>query len=119
MIAEPLGRVLEATGLLGERRVRRTERDACRFPVRTPGCLPSLPTSGGVATPMRTARAVGGVGLTVYFKYVDEPRDVADWQREIWNRDSRPCFGSFLLSGSSSTTASALRWGGRGEGEPA
>ena len=89
MIAEPLGRVLEATGYLAN--------GACAAPSVTlagSGAYARLPSFAPDVWWRSDAdadrRAVGGVGLTVYFKYVDEPRDVADWQREIWNRGFSP-----------------------------
>ena len=93
MIAEPLGRALEATGYL--------LADGA-------GAAPSVTLAGSDAQDWRPLpsfepdvwwrsdaesyrRGVGG-GLSVYFKFVEEPRDVpvAEWQREIWNRGFSP-----------------------------
>ena len=93
MIAEPLGRVLEATGYLAN--------GASAAPSVTlagsdphdwrpsPSFDPDVWWRSGADADRRGA---GGVGLSVYFKYVDEPRDVlvAEWQREIWNRGFSP-----------------------------
>ncbi len=93
MIAEPLGRALEATGYL-------LANGAC--------AAPSVTLAGSAAPDWRPSpsfdpdvwwcsdaesyrRGVGG-GLSVYFKFVEEPREVpvAEWQREIWNRGFSP-----------------------------
>ena len=92
MIPQPLGRVLEATGYLAD----------------GASAAPSVTLAGSDAQHWRPSpsfdpdvwwrsdaesdpRGVGG-GLSVYFKYVDEPLDVpvAEWQREIWNRGFSP-----------------------------
>ena len=92
MIAQPLGRVLEATGYLAD----------------GASAAPSVTLAGSDAQHWRPSpsfdpdvwwrsdaesdpRGAGG-GLSVYFKYVDEPLDVpvAEWQREIWNRGFSP-----------------------------
>ena len=93
MIAEPLERALEATGYLAN----------------GAGAAPSVTLAGSVTHDWRPppsfepdvwwrsdadadGRGAGGGGLSVYFKYVDEPREVpvAEWQREIWNRGFSP-----------------------------
>lgn len=93
MIAEPLGRALEATGYLL---------------ANGAGAAPSVTLAGSDAHDWRPLpsfepdvwwrsdaesyrRGVGG-GLSVYFKFVEEPRDVpvAEWQREVWNRGFSP-----------------------------
>lgn len=93
MIAEPLGRVLEATGYLAN--------GECAAPSVTlagarAGAHARLPSFGPDAWWRSGAdadrRGSGGAGLTVYFKYVDDPEDVqiADWQREVWNQGFAP-----------------------------
>ena len=89
MIAEPLGRALEATGYLAD----------------GASAAPSVTLAGsGAHARLRSFtpdawwrsdadRRGGGVaGLTVYFKYVDDPEDVqiAGWQREVWNQGFAP-----------------------------
>ena len=114
MIAEPLGRALEATGYLladgvGAAATVTVARSASL------GADAAEANGAGTAAPVTLAGSggharlpsfgpdvwwrsdpdadgVGGMGLRVYFKYVDEPRDVpvAEWQREIWNRGFSP-----------------------------
>ena len=116
MIAEPLVRALEATGYL----LADGASAAATVTVAgsaSPDADAAAATSAGVAAPVTLSGSggharlpsfdpdvwwrsdpdadrpgVGGVGLSVYFKYVDEPRDapVAEWQREIWNRGFSP-----------------------------
>ena len=93
MIAEPLGRALEATGYLL---------------ANGAGAAPSVTLAESAAPDWRLPpsfepdvwwrsdaesyrRGVGG-GLSVYFKFVEEPREVpvAEWQGEIWNRGFSP-----------------------------
>lgn len=93
MIAEPLGQVLEATGYLAN--------GACAAPsvtlagsgasVRLPSFDPDAWWRSDAGADCRGA----GAGLTVYFKYVDDPDDpeeapVAAWQQEIWNQGFAP-----------------------------
>ena len=93
MIAEPLGRALEATGYLL---------------ANGAGAATSVTLAGSHAHAWRPSPSFGpdvwwrsdaasdrpgvGGGLSVYFKFVEEPRDVpvAEWQREIWNRGFSP-----------------------------
>ena len=89
MIAEPLGRVLEATGYLTD--------GAAAAPSVTlagSGARDRLPSFGPDAWWRSGAGSGGGgaAGLTVYFKYVDAPGDVpaAEWQQEIWNQGFAP-----------------------------
>ena len=88
MIAEPLGRVLEATGYLTD--------GACAAPsvaLAGSGAHDRLPSFGPDAWWRSDADSGGGAaGLTVYFKYVDTPEDVpaAEWQQEIWNQGFAP-----------------------------
>ena len=90
MIAEPLGKVLESTGYLvnGQAAAATVELAHSGMHSRVPSFNPDAcwrsnidANSGGIAA-----------GLTVYFKYANEPRDsvVAEWQREIWNQGSSP-----------------------------
>ena len=88
MIAEPLGRVLEATGYLVD-----GERAAPGVTLAGSGAharLPSFDPDAWWRSDADADRTSGG--LTVYFKYVDDPEDVpiADWQREIWNQGFAP-----------------------------
>ena len=92
MIAEPLGQVLEATGYLAN--------GACAAPSVTlagSGAYERLPSFEPDVRWRSDADdgdrgGGGGSGLTVYFKYVDQPGDVpvAKWQQEIWNRGFSP-----------------------------
>ena len=98
MIAEPLSRVLEATGYLSNGKPAApsvTFADtgevggSLRTGIRLPSFEPEawwrsnaeLPPWGGSAS-----------DLTVYFKYVDnaDQAPVSEWQREIWNRGFSP-----------------------------
>ena len=98
MIAEPLSRVLEATGYLSNGRPAApsvtfadTGEPGGGLPtgIRLPSFEPEawwrsnaeLPPWGGSAS-----------DLTVYFKYVDDPDQapVSEWQREVWNRGFSP-----------------------------
>ena len=115
MIAEPLGRVLEATGYLENG--AGAAATVTVAPSASPGADAAERNGAGAVAPVTLAGSggharlpsfdpdvwwrsdpdadrpgVGGVGLSVYFKYVDEPRDaaVAEWQREIWNRGFSP-----------------------------
>ena len=90
MIAEPLRRVLEATGYLvnGKAAAPTVELADSGLHSRVPSFKPDACWRGNVD-------AKGGgraAGLTVYFKYANEPRDsvVAEWQKEIWNQGSSP-----------------------------
>ena len=89
MIAEPLGRALEATGYLAD----------------GASAAPSVTLAGSGAHARLSSftpdawwrsdadrRGGGAAGLTVYFKYVDDPEDVsiAGWQREVWNQGFAP-----------------------------
>ena len=91
MIAEPLGRVLEATGYLAD-----GASAAASVTLAGSGAYARLPSFDPDVWWRSAAdadrRGVGGVGLTVYFKYVDEPQGVpvAEWQQEIWNRGFSP-----------------------------
>ncbi len=94
MIAEPLGQVLEATGYL--------TNGACAAPTVTLAGsgsdvrLPSFDPDAWWRSRTGTDRPDGtGAGLTVYFKYVDDPDDpeeapVAEWQQVVWNRGFAP-----------------------------
>ena len=91
MIAEPLGHVLEATGYLAN-----GARAAPSVTLASSGAYDGLPSFHPDVWWRSDAdtdrRGIVGVGLTVYFKYVDEPQDVlvAEWQREIWNKGFSP-----------------------------
>lgn len=112
MIAEPLERALEATGYLAHGAVAAPSVTVARSAPAGSEAAEANGT-GAAATAASGGRArlpsfepdvwwrsdpdadrpgVGGAGLSVYFKYVDEPRGVpvADWQREIWNRGFSP-----------------------------
>ena len=113
MIAEPLERVLEATGYLTNGAgaaatvmlARSASLGADAAEANAADVTPPVVPAGGHARlpsfdpdvwwrsdPDADRPGVGGAGLSVYFKYVDEPRDVpvAEWQREIWNRGFSP-----------------------------
>ena len=88
MIAEPLGRVLEATGYL-------TDGAAAAQSVALAGSgthdrLPSFGPDAWWRSSVGSGE--GAAGLTVYFKYVDAPEAVpaAEWQQEIWNQGFAP-----------------------------
>ena len=91
MIAEPLGRALEATGYLAD-----GASAAPSVTLAGSGAHARLPSFAPDAWWRSDAdadrRGGGGAGLTVYFKYVDDPEDVpiADWQREVWNQGFAP-----------------------------
>lgn len=92
MIAEPLSRVLEATGYL--------ENGEPAAPSVSIGDMyevqqyPSFDPEASWRSPAPSPRENGSCSreLTVYFKYVQEPVDpaVALWQRELWNRGYTP-----------------------------
>ena len=93
MIAEPLSRVLEATGYLRDGKpaapsVIIGDALACQQP---PSFAPEACWRGG-APPRAAGESSCSREITVYFKYVDEPIDptVAIWQRELWNRGFTP-----------------------------
>jgi len=90
MIAEPLRKVLEATGYLvnGKAAAPTVELADSGMHARVPSFKPDAcwrsnidANSGGIAA-----------SLTVYFKYANKPCDsvVAEWQKEIWNQGSSP-----------------------------
>ena len=89
MIAKPLGRALEATGYLAD-----GASAAPSVTLAGSGAHAWLPSFEPDAWWRSDAdrRGVGAAGLTVYFKYVDDPEDVpiADWQREVWNQGFAP-----------------------------
>ena len=91
MIAEPLGRVLEATGYLANGVGAAPSVTLAGSGAHDWRPLPSFDPDVWWRSDAASDRGVGG-GLSVYFKYVDEPRDVpvAEWQREIWNRGFSP-----------------------------
>lgn len=88
-LAEPLGRVLEATGYLAD-----GASAAPSVTLAGSGAHARLPSFEPDAWWRSDAdRRGGGVaGLTVYFKYVDDFEDVpiAGWQREVWNQGFAP-----------------------------
>ena len=98
MIAEPLSRVLEATGYLsnGEPAAPSVMVADTSEAVDGPRTLTRLPSfkpeawwrSNTDSTPWGGSAS----DLTVYFKYVDEPDQapVSEWQQEIWNRGFSP-----------------------------
>ncbi len=90
MIAESLGRVLEATGYLAN-----GASAAPSVTLAGSGARVQLPASFAPDAWWRSdadRRGGGAAGLTVYFKYVDDPEDVpiAGWQREVWNQGFAP-----------------------------
>ena len=91
MIAGPLGRALEATGYLadGECAAPSVTLAGSGARVRLPSFAPDAWWRSDADADRRGS---GGAGLTVYFKYVDDPGDVpiADWQREVWNQGFAP-----------------------------
>ena len=93
MIAEPLGRVLEATGYLAD---GASAAPSVTLAGARAGAHARLPSFGPDAWWRSGAdadrRGGGGAGLTVYFKYVDDPEDVpiAGWQQEVWNQGFAP-----------------------------
>ena len=91
MIAEPLGRALEATGYLADGASAAPSVTLAGSGARVR--LPSFaPDAWWRSDADADRRGGGGTGLTVYFKYVDDPEDVpiADWQREVWNQGFAP-----------------------------
>ena len=92
MIAEPLGRALEATGYLANGGVAARSVTLAGSGAHDVQPAPSFdPDVWWRSDAESDRRGVGG-GLSVYFKYVDEPREVpvAEWQREVWNRGFSP-----------------------------
>ena len=89
MIANPLGKVLEATGYLvnGRTAAPSVEFAGSGTDARVPSFKPDAWWRGNAY-----ASGEGAGGLTVYFKYASNPCDalVAEWQREIWNQGSSP-----------------------------
>ena len=89
MIAEPLGKVLEATGYLvnGHGAAPSVGLADSGTHARLPSFKPEAWWRGNI-----DANSGGAGGPTVYFKYAREPHDshVADWQREVWNQGSAP-----------------------------
>ena len=90
MIAEPLGRVLEATGYLAN-----GQGAASTVVLSDSTAHPRLPSFGPEVWWRNRAQAdqrSGGADLTVYFKYVNNLDEVpvADWQKEVWNRGFSP-----------------------------
>ncbi|MCY4488571.1 MAG: N-6 DNA methylase [Deltaproteobacteria bacterium] len=98
MIAEPLSRVLEATGYLSDGEpaassvVVAGSGEALAHP-HAPDRLPSFEPEAWWRNNANSAPwGSNASDLTVYFKYVDEPDQapIADWQQEIWNRGFSP-----------------------------
>ncbi len=98
MIAEPLSRVLEATGYLSDGEPAAPSvmvagsAEALARP-HPPDRLPSFEPEAWWRNNADSAPWGGNASdLTVYFKYVDEPDQapIADWQQEIWNRGFSP-----------------------------
>ena len=98
MIAEPLSRVLEATGYLSNGKPAASSvmvagtGEAIDGP-RTRTRLPSFkPEAWWRSNTDSTPWGGSASDLTVYFKYVDEPElaPVSEWQQEIWNRGFSP-----------------------------
>ena len=91
MIAEPLGRALEGTGYLanGECAAPSVTLSGSGADIRLPSFDPDAWWRSGATT---EHHGISGGGLTVYFKYVDDPERVpiAEWQREIWNQGFAP-----------------------------
>ena len=91
MIAEPLGRALEGTGYLanGECAAPSVTLSDSGADIRLPSFDPDAWWRSGATT---EHHGISGGGLTVYFKYVDDPERVpiAEWQREIWNQGFAP-----------------------------
>ena len=90
MIAEPLRKVLEATGYLvnGQAAAPTVELADSGMHSRVPSFKPDACWRSNIKANRRGMAA----GLTVYFKYANEPRDsvVAEWQKEIWNQGASP-----------------------------
>lgn len=93
MIAEPLARVLEATGYLqqGEPAAPSVNLGDLNPYQQTPSFGPE---ASWRSSPPPSARSNGATSreITVYFKYAHEPVDptVAAWQRELWNHGFTP-----------------------------
>lgn len=92
MTAEPLSRVLEATGYL-----ENGEPAAASVRIGAMNQLqqyPSFDPEASWRSPAPSPQPNGSCSreLTVYFKYVREPVEptVAQWQRELWNRGFTP-----------------------------
>lgn len=97
MIAEPLARVLEATGYLSNGQPATPnvggDFDTIAAPLTDRIRLPSFEPdawwrSDGELKPWR-----GDADLKVFFKFVEEqaqPGQIADWHREIWNQGFSP-----------------------------
>lgn len=92
MIPEPLGRALEATGYLANGAGAAPSVTLAGSGAQDWGPSPSFEPEVWWRSDAESARRGVGVGLSVYFKYVEEPRDipVAEWQREVWNRGFSP-----------------------------
>ena len=98
MIADPLSRVLEATGYLSNGEpaapsVRVADTSEAVAGPRTRTRLPSFkPEAWWRSNADSTPWGGSASDLTVYFKYVDEPdlAPVSEWQQEIWNRGFSP-----------------------------
>lgn len=92
MTAEPLSRVLEATGYLenGEPAASSVRIGAMNQVQQYPSFDPEASWRSPAPSPQTNGSC--SRELTVYFKYVREPVEptVAQWQRELWNRGFTP-----------------------------
>ena len=90
MIAEPLNRVLEATGYLANREPAASSVTLAH--PNTTSWLPSFAPDAWWRSSAKPDRWGSGTNFTVYFKFVHRSSEVAaaEWQREIWNRGFAP-----------------------------
>ena len=91
MIAEPLRRVLEATGYLSNRQPAAPSVTLAGS--ETGHWMPSFaPDAWWRSSAEPNLWGGTSTSFTVYFKFVDNPTEmgVAAWQREIWNRGFAP-----------------------------
>ena len=95
MIAEPLARVLEATGYLSEG-VPAAPTVTVADTVATSdfqGRLPSFEPDAWWRSNPETNPWSGDIDIKVYFKFIEDPTDgaqISDWQIEIWNQGFAP-----------------------------
>lgn len=98
-LAEPLRHALEKTGYLSENGQEAAPSVALAHTVESPmtsgpyAWQPSFePDAWWRSNPEPFAPGVHAGGLTVYFKFTENPEDapISDWQSEIWNRGFSP-----------------------------